>query len=77
MFLNTVGKIKPEIGNTISDGDDKSSNFKLFILLSFQRWLSFRDAHIASHNLQTLRPDQQCRRVLDPPYDEMVAAHLK
>ncbi|RUS89997.1 hypothetical protein EGW08_002264 [Elysia chlorotica] len=41
------------------------------------RWLSFRDAHVASHQLQNLRPDQHCRRVLDPPYDEMVAAHIK
>ncbi|GFS18982.1 PCI domain-containing protein 2-like [Elysia marginata] len=41
------------------------------------RLLSFRDAHVASHNLRNPRPDQQCRRVLVPPYDEMVAAHIK
>jgi len=41
------------------------------------RLLSFKDPHIASSQLQNTKADNQCRRVLQSPYDEMVAAHLK
>lgn len=41
------------------------------------RLLSFRDPHVASPHLQLERADNQCRRVLESPFDEMVAAHLR
>ncbi|KAH9514711.1 PCI domain-containing protein 2 [Bulinus truncatus] len=41
------------------------------------RLLSFRDPHIASPSLHLERADNQCRRILESPYDEMVAAHLR
>ena len=39
--------------------------------------LSFRDSHIANPRLQIPDPEAQVERVLDPPLDEMVAAHLR
>jgi len=39
--------------------------------------LSFQDPHIASRSLQIPDPECQVERVLDPPLDEMVAAHLR
>lgn len=39
--------------------------------------LSFQDPHIASRALQIPDPEAQVERMLDPPLDEMVAAHLR
>ena len=39
--------------------------------------LSFRDGHVANARLQVAEPEAQVERVLDPPLDEMVAAHVR
>ena len=39
--------------------------------------LSFRDSHVANARLQVAEPEAQVERVLDPPLDEMVAAHVR
>ena len=39
--------------------------------------LSFRDSHIANPRLQVPDPEAAVERVLDPPLDEMVAAHIR
>jgi len=39
--------------------------------------LSFQDSHKNSRALQIADPEAQVERVLDPPLDEMVAAHLR
>ena len=39
--------------------------------------VSFRDSHVANSKLQISDPEAQVERVLDPPLDEMVAAHLR
>ncbi|XP_059163667.1 PCI domain-containing protein 2-like isoform X2 [Physella acuta] len=41
------------------------------------RLLSFRDPHVASPHLQLEKADNQCRRFLESPFDEMVASHLR
>ena len=39
--------------------------------------LSFRDGHVANARLQVAEPEAQVERLLDPPLDEMVAAHVR
>ncbi|XP_071084842.1 PCI domain-containing protein 2-like [Haliotis cracherodii] len=45
--------------------------------LSAGELLSFQHAHIASPRCQLEHPESQVQRVLDPPFDEMVAAHVR
>ncbi|CAL8288263.1 unnamed protein product [Lota lota] len=39
--------------------------------------LSFKHPHVANPRLQLANPEDKCQQVLEPPYDEMVAAHLR
>uniref|UniRef100_A0A8C4QM78 PCI domain-containing protein 2 n=1 Tax=Eptatretus burgeri TaxID=7764 RepID=A0A8C4QM78_EPTBU len=39
--------------------------------------LSFNHAHVANVRLQVLNPEQKCQDAMEPPYDEMAAAHLR
>ncbi|KAG7270176.1 hypothetical protein CRUP_006099 [Coryphaenoides rupestris] len=39
--------------------------------------LSFKHPHVANPRLQLTNPEDKCQQVLEPPYDEMVAAHLR
>uniref|UniRef100_A0A8C5CPE3 PCI domain-containing protein 2 n=1 Tax=Gadus morhua TaxID=8049 RepID=A0A8C5CPE3_GADMO len=39
--------------------------------------LSFKHPHVANPRLQLPNPEDKCQQVLEPPYDEMVAAHLR
>uniref|UniRef100_A0AAX7VAV0 PCI domain-containing protein 2 n=1 Tax=Astatotilapia calliptera TaxID=8154 RepID=A0AAX7VAV0_ASTCA len=39
--------------------------------------LSFKHPHVANPRLQLASPEDKCQQVLEPPYDEMVAAHLR
>ncbi|NP_001187326.1 PCI domain-containing protein 2 [Ictalurus punctatus] len=39
--------------------------------------LSFKHPHVANPRLQLSNPEDKCQHVLEPPYDEMVAAHLR
>ncbi|KAG5261590.1 hypothetical protein AALO_G00286080 [Alosa alosa] len=39
--------------------------------------LSFKHPHVANPRLQLSTPEEKCQQVLEPPYDEMVAAHLR
>uniref|UniRef100_A0A3P9J643 PCI domain-containing protein 2 n=2 Tax=Oryzias latipes TaxID=8090 RepID=A0A3P9J643_ORYLA len=38
--------------------------------------LSFKHPHVANPRLQLANPEDKCQQILEPPYDEMVAAHL-
>ncbi|XP_067007037.1 PCI domain-containing protein 2 [Anabrus simplex] len=40
-------------------------------------YLTFRHAHVASSKLQLQNPESNVERVLEPPLDEIVAAHLR
>jgi hypothetical protein len=42
-----------------------------------QEYLSFRHGHVASSKLNLESPESAVERVLEPPLDEMVAAHLR
>ncbi|NP_001089237.1 PCI domain-containing protein 2 [Xenopus laevis] len=39
--------------------------------------VSFKHPHVANARLQLLSPEEKCQQVLEPPYDEMFAAHLR
>uniref|UniRef100_A0A3B3SAI4 PCI domain-containing protein 2 n=1 Tax=Paramormyrops kingsleyae TaxID=1676925 RepID=A0A3B3SAI4_9TELE len=39
--------------------------------------LSFKHPHVANPRLQLPSPEEKCQQLLEPPYDEMVAAHLR
>ncbi|CDQ84191.1 unnamed protein product [Oncorhynchus mykiss] len=39
--------------------------------------LSFKHPHVANPRLQLASPEEKCQQVLEVPYDEMVAAHLR
>ncbi|MBN3322666.1 PCID2 protein, partial [Atractosteus spatula] len=39
--------------------------------------LSFKHPHVANPRLQLPSPEEKCQQVLEPPHDEMVAAHLR
>ncbi|KAM4795089.1 PCI domain-containing protein 2 [Rhinophrynus dorsalis] len=39
--------------------------------------VSFRHPHVANVTLQLSSPEEKCQQVLEPPYDEMFAAHLR
>ncbi|XP_018417753.1 PREDICTED: PCI domain-containing protein 2 isoform X2 [Nanorana parkeri] len=39
--------------------------------------VSFRHPHIANPRLQLSAPEDKCQQMLEPPYDEMLAAHLR
>ena len=39
--------------------------------------VSFRDGHVANPRLQVAEPEAQVERLMDPPLDEMVAAHIR
>lgn len=39
--------------------------------------LSFRDPHVANPRLHVPDPEAAVEKVLDPPLDEMVAAHIR
>ncbi|MBN3281834.1 PCID2 protein, partial [Polyodon spathula] len=39
--------------------------------------LSFKHPQVANPRLQLANPEEKCQQVLEPPYDEMVAAHLR
>ncbi|GLH05000.1 hypothetical protein R5R35_006184 [Gryllus longicercus] len=45
--------------------------------ISLADFVSFRHAHVASSKLQMENPESSVERVLEPPMDEIVAAHLK
>nr|XP_048711803.1 PCI domain-containing protein 2 isoform X9 [Caretta caretta] len=38
--------------------------------------VSFKHPHVANPRLQLPSPEDKCQQVLEPPYDEMFAAHL-
>ncbi|XP_036105527.1 PCI domain-containing protein 2 isoform X5 [Molossus molossus] len=38
--------------------------------------VSFKHPHVANPRLQLASPEEKCQQVLEPPYDEMFAAHL-
>ncbi|XP_044769431.1 PCI domain-containing protein 2 isoform X2 [Neomonachus schauinslandi] len=38
--------------------------------------VSFKHPHVANPRLQMASPEEKCQQVLEPPYDEMFAAHL-
>jgi hypothetical protein len=42
-----------------------------------QDYLSFRHGHVASSKLKLENPESFVERVLEPPLDEIVAAHLR
>ena len=42
-----------------------------------QDYLSFRHGHVASSKLKLENPESSVERVLEPPLDEIVAAHLR
>ncbi|XP_063809191.1 PCI domain-containing protein 2 isoform X1 [Pseudophryne corroboree] len=44
---------------------------------SFSDLVSFRHPHIANPRLQLSAPEEKCQQMLEPPYDEMFAAHLR
>ncbi|XP_038658784.1 PCI domain-containing protein 2 isoform X2 [Scyliorhinus canicula] len=44
---------------------------------SCAEFLSFKHPHIANRRLQLANPEERCQQILEPPYDEMVAAHLR
>uniref|UniRef100_A0ACB8FJC5 PCI domain-containing protein 2 n=1 Tax=Sphaerodactylus townsendi TaxID=933632 RepID=A0ACB8FJC5_9SAUR len=39
--------------------------------------VSFKHPHVANPRLQLSSPEEKCQQVLEPPYDEMFAAHLR
>ncbi|KAM6178248.1 PCI domain-containing protein 2 [Rhynchocyon petersi] len=39
--------------------------------------VSFKHPHVANPRLQLPSPEEKCQKVLEPPYDEMFAAHLR
>ncbi|NWH22928.1 PCID2 protein, partial [Grus americana] len=39
--------------------------------------VSFKHPHVANPRLQLPSPEEKCQQVLEPPYDEMFAAHLR
>ncbi|NP_001007382.1 PCI domain-containing protein 2 [Danio rerio] len=39
--------------------------------------MSFKHPHVANPRLQLSSPEEKCQQLLEPPYDEMVAAHLR
>lgn len=39
--------------------------------------LSLKHPHVANPRLQLQSPEEKCQQVLEPPYDEMTAAHLR
>uniref|UniRef100_A0A674I016 PCI domain-containing protein 2 n=1 Tax=Terrapene triunguis TaxID=2587831 RepID=A0A674I016_9SAUR len=39
--------------------------------------VSFKHPHVANPRLQLPSPEDKCQQVLEPPYDEMFAAHLR
>ncbi|XP_062865386.1 PCI domain-containing protein 2 [Trichomycterus rosablanca] len=39
--------------------------------------MSFKHPHVANPRLQLASPEDKCQQLLEPPYDEMVAAHLR
>ncbi|XP_021095071.1 PCI domain-containing protein 2 isoform X3 [Heterocephalus glaber] len=39
--------------------------------------VSFQHPHVANPRLQMASPEEKCQQVLEPPYDEMFAAHLR
>ncbi|KAA0722689.1 PCI domain-containing protein 2 CSN12-like protein [Triplophysa tibetana] len=39
--------------------------------------LSFKHPHVANPRLQLSSPEEKCQQLLEPPYDEMMAAHLR
>ncbi|ELK26000.1 PCI domain-containing protein 2 [Myotis davidii] len=44
---------------------------------SFAELVSFKHPHVANPRLQLASPEEKCQQVLEPPYDEMFAAHLR
>ena len=50
----------------------------LYMCLSLhQELLSFKHPHMVNPRLQLERPDQTVQRVFDPPWDDIVSAHLR
>ncbi|XP_036175913.1 LOW QUALITY PROTEIN: PCI domain-containing protein 2-like [Myotis myotis] len=43
----------------------------------FAELVSFKHPHAANPRLQLASPEEKCQQVLEPPYDEMFAAHLR
>ncbi|CAN0090722.1 unnamed protein product [Lampetra fluviatilis] len=39
--------------------------------------VSLRNSHVGNPRLQVQNPEQKCQELLEPPYDEMLAAHLR
>nr|XP_032827768.1 PCI domain-containing protein 2 isoform X2 [Petromyzon marinus] len=39
--------------------------------------VSLRHSHVGNPRLQVQNPEQKCQELLEPPYDEMLAAHLR
>lgn len=44
---------------------------------TFSELLSFKHPHVANPRLQLVNPEEKCQQILEPPYDELVAAHLR
>ncbi len=42
-----------------------------------QELLSFKHPHVANSRLQIERPESHCERWFQPPWDELIAAHLR
>lgn len=40
-------------------------------------FVSLRDKHVSNRSLQIEMPDNMVERMMDPPIDEIVSAHLK
>ena len=56
----------------------RNSNVKLATnICLLQDYLSFRHGHVASSKLKLENPESSVERVLEPPLDEIVAAHLR
>ncbi|NXY47744.1 PCID2 protein, partial [Ceuthmochares aereus] len=43
----------------------------------FAELVSFKHPHVANPRLQLSSPEEKCEQLLEPPYDEMLAAHLR
>lgn len=43
----------------------------------FQDYMSFQNSHVKSSQLQIPNPEAEVEMYLDPPVDEIVAAHIR
>nr|CAB3264702.1 PCI domain-containing protein 2 [Phallusia mammillata] len=67
MSFPTLNAYLLEVSSSLDNAD-------AFILAKL---LSFKDSHVSNPKLHKESPELLCQRILDTPYDELVAAHLK